>query len=265
MDLGITGKVALVTGADSGIGKATVELFLNEGVTVVLTDIEEDKLQKTANELGENSLWFAADLTESDEIENLANFCEETCGMPDILVNCAGITGAKGDPLKLSDEDWMQSWNVDFFSIVKLCRHFLPPMAEKGWGRFVAITSENAVQPYWEEAVYNTAKAALLNFTKGLSRKYAESGVLVNAVSPAFIETPMTDRMMDQRADEMKISKKEAIESFLKEERPYLSLQRRGQPEEVAAVIAFMCSELASFINGSNYRVDGGSVATMGM
>jgi len=98
---------------------------------------------------------------------------------------------------------------------------------------------------------------------KGLSRSYALEGLLVNAVSPAFVHTPMTDTMMEKRAKELGTSKDEAISSFLNEERPYLELKRRGEPDEVANVIAFLCSDLASFVVGSNYRVDGGSVATI--
>ena len=96
----------------------------------------------------------------------------------------------------------------------------------------------------------------------GLSRTYAREGLLVNAVSPAFIHTPMTDAMMNKRSKELGVSFDEAIESFLDQERPYMELKRRGEPEEVAAVIAFLCSDKASFVNGSNYRVDSGSVAT---
>ena len=87
--------------------------------------------------------------------------------------------------------------------------------------------------------------------------------ILVNAVSPAFIRTPMTDAMMDRRATQLGVDRDEAIGSFLEQERPYLELERRGEPEEVAAVIAFLCSDRASFVVGSNYRVDGGSVATL--
>lgn len=98
---------------------------------------------------------------------------------------------------------------------------------------------------------------------KGLSRSYATEGLLVNCVSPAFVATPMTDAMMQQRAEEEGVSVEEAIESFLTEERPYMELGRRGEPAEVAAVIAFLCSERASFVNGANFRVDSGSVATI--
>ena len=125
------------------------------------------------------------------------------------------------------------------------------------------VASEDAVQPYDDELPYCAAKAGILALAKGLSRSYAGEGLLVNAVSPAFIATPMTDAMMDQRAEERGTSKDEAIASFLDEERPYMELDRRGEPDEVAAVIAFLCSDRASFVNGSNHRVDSGSVATI--
>jgi len=127
----------------------------------------------------------------------------------------------------------------------------------------VFVTSENVAQPYPEESVYNAAKSALLSFAKSVAMQHSGAGLLVNCVAPAFIETPMTDGMMEKRAKEMGCSLEEAVESFLKEERPYLVLGRRGRPEEVAAVIAMLCSDLASFVTGANWRVDGGAVAAI--
>src|SRR5699024_3513344 len=132
-----------------------------------------------------------------------------------------------------------------------------------GWGRLVFVSSEDAVQPYDDELPYCAAKAGVLSLARGLSRSYAGEGLLVNTVSPAIIATPMTDDMMDKLAEQRGTSRYEAIQMFLKEERPFMELGRRGEAEEVAAVIAFLCSDRASFVNGSNYRVDAGSVATI--
>lgn len=263
MDFGLKGKTALITGGASGIGRATAAALLNEGASVILVDLKGEEVSKAASDLGGDVKALQADLTDTRQIEGLAASVEERFSMPDILVCAAGITGAKGHPLEMSDADWQEAWETDFMSVVRTMRHFVPPMERKGWGRVVAVTSENASQPYSDEAVYNVAKAGLLNFVKGLSRVTAKNGVLVNTVSPAFIETPMTDGMMDKRAEEMGVSREEAVESFLKEERPFLELQRRGKPEEVAAAIAFLCSDQASFVVGANYRVDGGSVGAM--
>jgi len=152
---------------------------------------------------------------------------------------------------------------VDFLSAVRLARHLCPAMAQRGWGRVVFITSENVAQPYPDETVYNAAKSALLSFAKSVAMAHSGTGMLVNCVAPAFIETPMTDGMMKKRAAEKGISQNEAVQSFLEEQRPYLVLKRRGQPEEVAAVIAMLCSDLASFVTGANWRVDGGAVGSI--
>ena len=263
MDFELNGKTALVTGGASGIGKATAKALIDEGAEVILVDLKGDKVAEAAGDLGKNANALQADLREADQVKGLAATVEERFTMPDIVVCAAGVTGAKGHPLELSDGAWNEAWETDFMSVVRTLRAFVPNMEKRGWGRVVIVCSENAMQPYSDEAVYNVAKAGLLNFAKGLSRVTAGNGVLVNCVSPAFIETPMTDGMMDKKADAEGVSRDEAIGDFLDEERPYLELKRRGRPEEVAAAIAFLCSEMASFVVGSNYRVDGGSVATM--
>lgn len=266
MDLGISGRTALVTGGDSGIGWHTAQLLLAEGVTVVLSDKDQGKLDEAAARLGaaDGTLHaFAADVTSVSELASLHERTAEAVGEIDILVQCAGVTGAQGLFHEIDDEGWISTLETDLLGPVRLVREFLPDLRSGGWGRLVLTASEDAVQPYDDELPYCAAKAGVLALAKGLSRSYALEGLLVNAVSPAFIHTPMTDAMMDKRADENGTSKEEAISSFLDEERPYLELKRRGRPEEVAAVIAFLCSERASFVNGSNYRVDSGSVATI--
>jgi NAD(P)-dependent dehydrogenase (short-subunit alcohol dehydrogenase family) len=263
MDFGLQGKTALVTGGASGIGRATAKALMDEGATVILVDLKGDDVADAAQSLGKGAHALQADLTKPDQVRGLAETVGERFEMPDILVCAAGVTGAKGHPLEMSDADWMEAWDTDFMSVVRTVRAFVPAMERRGWGRVVMVSSENAMQPYSDEAVYNVAKAGIVNFAKGLSRVVARNGVLVNTVSPAFIETPMTDGMMDQRAEKSGESREAAVESFLDEERPYLELKRRGKPHEVAATIAFLCSQQASFVVGANYRVDGGSVASI--
>ena len=266
MDLGITERTALVTGADSGIGWETARLLLEAGARVVISDLDQESLDAAAAKLDapEGKLFaFAADVTDVSSIDNLKTQVLDAVGDIDIFVQSAGITGAQGLFHEIDDEGWTKTLEVDLMGPVRLTSAFLPSLRKGGWGRIVYLASEDAMQPYDDEIPYCSAKAGVLALMKGLSRSYAKEGLLVNAVSPAFIHTPMTDAMMEKRADKLDTSVDDAIESFLDEERPYMELKRRGEPVEVANVIAFLCSDLASFVNGSNYRVDSGSVATI--
>ena len=265
MDLGISGRIALVTGADSGMGKVTARMLLDEGCRVAITDQPGGDLQKAADDLAANGevITFEADVTKTDDVRALYRAVRERLGEPDILVNCAGVTGATGDFLEVDDEGWRQTLDINLMGAVRMAREAIPAMRAQKWGRIVLIGSEDAVQPYVDELAYCASKAAILNLAKGLSKAYGCDNVLVNSVSPAFIATPMTDRMMEKRAGEKGISVDEAIETFLKEERPGMTLKRRGTADEVAAAIVFLCSEQASFINGADLRVDSGSVQTV--
>lgn len=265
MDFNIKGKVAVITGGDSGIGRATAKLLADEGVKIALLDKSIEQLKETVEEVQTVGEAFPvkADLTKQEEVEAAKDQIVDHYGTVDILVNCAGITGATKEFLKLSDEDWWETINVDFMAAVRVCRAFIPLMQQSGWGRVVLIGSEDAIQPYTDEMPYCAAKAAVLNLTKNLSKAFTKDGILINSVSPAFVATPMTDKMMEQRSQKMGVSFDQAIETFLEEKRPHLELKRRGKAQEVAAVIAFLCSQQASFVVGTNVRVDGGSVATV--
>ncbi len=265
MDLGIDGRTALITGADSGIGFHTAAALLAEGATVVITDQDPAELDAAAARLGAAPRLHAvaADLTVDADVAALEREVSNRVGDLDILVQAAGITGAQGSFDQIDMDGWHRTIEVDLLAPVRVLRAFLPGLRRGGWGRIVFLASEDAVQPYADELPYCAAKAGILALAKGLSRSYADEGLLVNTVSPAFIATPMTDAMMDKRATQRGTDVAEAIDSFLSEERPYLELRRRGRPEEVADVIAFLCSDRASFVNGSNYRVDAGSVATI--
>ncbi len=266
MDFGIKDKVAVITGGDSGMGRATAKLLAAEGVKIALIDKTNDELNTTAEEINKigEALSVTADLRNLEAVEAAKQQILDHYGTVHILVNCAGITGSTKEFLKLTDEDWYETIDVDFMSAVRVCRAFIPSMQKEGWGRIVLIGSEDAVQPYTDEMPYCAAKAGVLNLTKNLSKAFAKDGILINSVSPAYIATPMTDAMMEKRAKEKGMSFDEAIETFLDEKRPHLELHRRGKAQEVAAVIAFLCSQHSSFVVGANYRVDGGSVATVG-
>ena len=264
MELGLQGRTALITGGDSGIGWHTAQLLLAEGATVVLSDRDQAELDKAAARLDvQDGRLFsvAADLDTDLAAQNLGRRVTELAGDLDILVHAAGVTGAQGTFDEIDDRGWTDTLTTDLLAPVRVTRAVLPGLRRGGWGRIVFLASEDAVQPYDDELPYCAAKAGVLAFAKGLSQTYAREGLLVNCVSPAFIHTPMTDAMMSKRADEKGTSFDEAVESFLAEERPHMTQGRRGEPEEVASVIAFLCSDRASFVNGANWRVDSGSVA----
>lgn len=266
MNLNIAGRKALVTGAASGIGHATARELLAEGVTLVMTDLDPERLAAAAVSLraGDGQLHtFAADITCRESVRALKENVSRAVGDIDILVQVAGIHGAEGTFHQIDEAGWLRTLGVDLMGPVRVLQAFLDDLRQGGWGRLVFVSSEDAVQPYDNELPYCAAKAGVLSLARGLARSYAAEGLLVNTVSPAFIATPMTDEMMDKLAMERGGSRTEAIRHFLEKERPFMELGRRGEPEEVAAVIAFLCSDRASFVNGANYRVDAGSVATI--
>ncbi len=265
MDYGLQGRTAVVTGADSGMGLAVARMLLDEGARVVISDKAEGTITAAAQEIAARGEVHAvaADLTQHASVERLRDAALERLGQVDILVNAAGITGPTGPFHEIDDEAWLGALQIDLIGAVRVVRAFVPHMMERGYGRIVLFGSEDAEQPYPDELPYCAAKAAILNLSKGLSKAYAKHGILVNAVSPAFVATPMTDAMMEKRAKQKGSSVEDAVESFLQEERPTLKLQRRGEAEEVAAAVLFLCSRQASFITGANLRIDGGSVAAV--
>ncbi|MDJ0278382.1 SDR family oxidoreductase [Sphingomonas sp. 2R-10] len=265
MDYGLGGALALVTGADSGIGRETARMLLQEGAKVAISDQDADALETVRAELAEHGevVAIAADVTDLSSVQALFAGVRERLGDPAILVHAAGVTGATGDFLDIDDAGWLSTLDVNLMGAVRVTRAAIPAMRKAGGGRIVLIASEDAVQPYVDELAYCASKAGVLNLAKGLSKAYGCDNVLVNSVSPAFIATPMTDAMMDKRAEERGTDRDGAIRSFLEEERPGMTLGRRGKAEEVAAAILFLVSKPASFVNGANLRVDSGSVMTM--
>ena len=266
MDFGIKDKVAVITGGGSGIGKATADLLAAEGVKLALVGRTSSKLEQATKELSKTTetIPVTADLTKVDQVEAAKQEILDRFGAVDILVNSAGITGATGEFLTLTEADWYDTLEINLFGAIRVCRAFIPSMQQQGWGRIILLGSEDAVNPYTDDMPYCAAKAGILNLVKNLSKAYSKDGILVNSVSPAYVESPMTNAMMEKRSTEKDISFEKAVETFLEEERPHIELGRRGRVEEVAAVIAFLCSQQSSYVLGSNYRVDGGSVPTVG-
>jgi len=268
MDLQIKNRIAVITGASSGMGIATAKILAQEGARIVMSDLDKKSLDeavgKVRSEINDPERITAidADLSKAKGADVLAEKVKATYGDAEIVVHTAGARGAAGDFLDLSDDDWKETIDIDLMSAVRISRAFIPQMQRNGWGRLIHISSENALQPYEEESPYNACKAAVINLTKCLSRAYSNDGLLINCVSPAYVKSPMTDAMMEEKAEEMGKSIDETVEWFLENKRPHIAVNRRGTAEEVAAVIAFLCSERASYVNGSNYRVDGGSVET---
>ena len=266
MDFELKGKVVLVTGASKGIGKAIAEAFAAEGSRVVLNARNQQELEQTAQQIqrpGGNVLALAADVMKADEIERLVQQTIARFGTIHILVNNVGGAGAFASFEDLSDDDWINVFHLNVLSTVRLTRAILPYMQQQKWGRIINISSESGTQPDPFMPHYNAAKAAINNLTKSLSKAYAKDGILVNTVSPAFIKTPLIEQLFAAQAKERGITPQEAEQAFLRQNRPHIELGRPGTPEEVAAAVVFLASEAASFINGSNLRVDGGSVASI--
>lgn len=266
MDLGLKEKVVLVTGASKGIGKGIAEAFAAEGSNVVLNARNQQELEQVTQEIqrrGGNALAVAGDVTNVSEIQHLVQQAIARFGTIHVLVNNAGGAGAFAAFEELSDEDWINVFNLNVLSTVRLTRAILPYMQKQKWGRIINISSESGTQPDAFMPHYNAAKAAINNLTKSLSKAYAKDGILVNTVSPAFIKTPLIEQLFAAQAKEHGITPQEAEQAFLRQNRPHIEVGRPGTSEEVAAAVVFLASEAASFINGSNLRVDGGSVASI--
>lgn len=266
MDLALDGHVALVTGGSKGIGYGCAEALAAEGCNLSICARHRDDLEAAAADLeqyGVQVLPVVADLTEEADIDTLVDETIEAFGGVDVLVNNAGTVGSPGGIDDVSTQGWRDLFELNVFAVVTLTRKVLPFMREQGWGRVINISSENGEQPYPDMMAYSASKGALNNFSKSLSKAVADDGILVNTVSPAFIETPLVTDMMEQAAEEQGLTVEEMIQQFLAEKRPHIEVGRPGEIEEVGQLVAFLASEHASFINGANYRVDGGSVAAI--
>jgi 3-oxoacyl-[acyl-carrier protein] reductase len=266
MELGLKGKVALVTGSSKGIGRSIAAALAREGCQVVINGRHANELDATAAELRGAQTTVHAVVSDVTQAEGAKRVVEETVqrfGTIHILVNNAGGADRFGSFEDLTDEEWLGAFNLNVLSAVRATRVALPAMQKQKWGRIINISSESGVQPDPMMPHYNAAKSALNSFTKSLSKAYGKDGILVNTVSPAFIRTPLLDGMLDQQARARGITRDEAEQVLLREFRPNIVLGRAGKSDETAGIVVFLASEQASFITGSNFRVDGGSVASI--
>jgi 3-oxoacyl-[acyl-carrier protein] reductase len=265
MDLKLNGRVALITAGSKGIGFAIAEQLLAEGASVAVSGRDGTRLEQVRSELSQHGsvATVIADVRHRDQVEAMVASAAEQLGPIDILVNNAGGVSNFGGYDDLSADDWREAFELNLMSAVDASRAVIDSMRERGWGRIINIASENAVQPDVFFPHYSTQKAGLLSMTKSLSIVLAGTGIRVNAVSPAFIRTPLIDEVLAGIAAEESIDLKQAEQLFLDRERPRITAGRAGRPIEVARVVAFLSSEAASYINGSNVRVDAGSVATI--
>lgn len=264
MELGLDGKVALVSGASKGIGRAIAIALAAEGARVAVNGRDEADINAVVKEIrsaGGVAEAMVADVSDAGDCERLVERTRSRLGEVDVLVNNAGSTGRQVGFEELSDEEWRDLFELNVMSVVRLSRAVVSGMSGRGWGRIVNVGSESGLQPDPFMPHYNMTKAALINLTKSLSKAHGSDGVLVNTVSPAATRTPLVEGMFEEAAREQGVSAEEVEKQFLAGTRPHIVLERAGEPEEVAKVAVFLASDAASFVTGSNYRVDGGSVA----
>ncbi|KIL45046.1 SDR family NAD(P)-dependent oxidoreductase [Jeotgalibacillus soli] len=260
MELGLQNKVAVVTGASAGIGRAITQRLLDEGANVVTGSRTTDSLKELGYE--KQLLPVAVDLSEPQGPDTLIQQAIKTFGKIDILVNNVGIAPAREGFLQVSDEHWTKMFETNLMSMIRTSRAAIPYMAMRKSGSIINIASESGRQPDTMLIDYSALKAAMLSVSKALANEFGPQGIRVNSVSPGPTRTPLWDNpggFADGLAEQFGMEKEEAIVHFAKNVRQ-LPLGRMGHPAEVAAVVLFLASDQASFVTGAEYTVNGGSL-----
>lgn len=261
MDLGLKGRVALITGAAQGIGKACAMAFAAEGCNLALCDINLETLKKTASELeqeGAQVLAERVDVTKQAETDAFVSQTAGKFGRIDILVNNAG-TGRLSDPMELSEDEFRRNADLMLFAVIRLTKAVVPHMRKARWGRIVNLSSMFGKQP-GGLLDYDSIKAAVNMVTKDFANYLAKDNILVNAVCPGPVRTPLWEapgQLGEQLSKLMGKPIEEAIQLYASGNIP---LGRYGQPQEIADVITFLASEKASYITGQAINIDGGMV-----
>ena len=237
------GKTGIVTGAARGIGEAIVRRLTSEGARVLIADIDEGAAQATADAIGAGALAHRLDVTDPASWEAAVERATSDWGRLDILVNNAGIAGRSAPATELSVEEWRQVIELDLTGVFLGCRAVLPTMTGAGYGRIVNIASIAGKEGNPNAVPYSAAKAGVIGLTKAIAKEVATKGVLVNSVAPAVVETPILAQVSAEHIAYMTSR---------------IPMGRVGQPHEVAALVAFLCSDDLSFSTGAVYDISGG-------
>ena len=257
MDLGLTGKVALVTGGSKGIGKAVTRGLGKEGAKVAICARERAALEKAATELaaetGSQIFPVAGDLTKPADVQNIVDKTVAQFGRIDILINNAGAAPG-GLLLDLSEEDWQKALQLKFMGYVRCMKAVIPHMLKQGGGRIVNVVGNDGVKPIGIELTPSAANAADLAVTVALAEQYGRNNICINAINPGPVATERWDGLVAGIAKARKITDAEAQG---RAERS-IPLGRICTPEEVANVVVFVASDRASFMNGAVITLDGG-------
>ncbi|WP_292894343.1 3-oxoacyl-[acyl-carrier-protein] reductase [Nitratireductor sp.] len=238
----LSGRKALVTGASGGIGEAIARTLHAQGAVVGLHGTRVEKLESLAADLGDRVRLFPANLSDRNEVKQLAEKAESELEGVDILVNNAGIT-RDGLFVRMSDDDWDQVLEINLGSVFRLTRELTHPMMRRRFGRIINITSVVGVTGNPGQANYCASKAGLIGFSKSLAQEIASRSITVNCVAPGFIESAMTDKLNDKQRD--------AIMGAI-------PMKRMGSGEEIASAVAYLASNEASYVTGQTVHVNGG-------
>ena len=236
-------RVAIVTGAARGIGAAVAHQLAIDGFRVAVADIDLDAAQAAAGEVGERAVAVRLDVTDPESWRAVVDEVTQRLGPITALVNNAGIAGRSAPAWELSIEEWQQVIAIDLSGVFYGCRTVLPGMMEAGYGRVVNIASIAGKEGNPNASPYSAAKAGVIGLTKSLAKEVATNGVLVNAVTPAVIATPILEQLTQAHIDYMTSR---------------IPMGRVGQPEEVANLVSFLCSDRISFSTGAVFDISGG-------
>jgi NAD(P)-dependent dehydrogenase (short-subunit alcohol dehydrogenase family) len=253
------GKRVLVTGGTAGIGRAVVSRLVDGGASVITTarmKVNRDENLKLK--------FIQADLSTSEGCSKVVKEVISLFNGVDILINVVGAsTAPSGGFIMLSDEEWQKELNINLMAAVRLDRGLLPGMLQQGSGVIIHVSSIQRKLPLYEATLaYAAAKAALTTYSKGLSNEVGPKGVRVNSVAPGFIETSAAEALIERLSKQSGIDTEAARQELMKS-LGGIPIGRPGRPEEVAELVAFLVSDRAMSINGSEYVIDGGTVPTV--